>query len=220
MAEYEYNLSDTNTEQYVTSNIWIIPVILTVESFILLAHVYAFTLLTKYEKLMWAFGYLLLQVFIGYLLSIHYVPLIILYVLELTYAIQFESKMDAEKQDHFSILFLELNVYLWIIFGHDTLIAVIIPIICELLIATSNTDSNAFHVRSVTTYSLVKLCAWIQIKRFHAWNIVIFGVYFLVPIGMVLIYSKTKLLTKFCFEHWMIYASFHILFWSYFCLYL
>ena len=181
---------------------------------ILFYHMFSFSALSNKQRLLWIVSYCSLQIVITYLLSMELgitlafctVEIIMMWILT-------KSKIHEDAQDHFIILFAEINVYLWILYGNDLFISITVSILCQFMIATSNTKFNMFQMRSIITYCVIQIFSRTSIPRINRWSSTLFAVYALIPFSLVMLSQKFQLQKQNLF--WIIYAMFHILFWIY-----
>ena len=196
-----------------------------VECTILFFHMFiAFTALSNKERLLWIVSYCVLQCTISYLLSIQLKITFAFTIVEILTNI-FWTLIPSKQviQDHFVILFAEINVYIWIICGSDALVSICIAIACQILMATSNAKLNLFQMRIIITYFLTQVLSRLFIPIMHSWTFRLFAIYAFVPLGIALGISFANAsgcqslhigyMRTYVDIIWCIYVLFHIAFW-------
>lgn len=175
---------------------------------ILFYHIFSFGALSNQQRLLWVISYSALQFVVGWELSIQLsitIPWIIFEIIVLLSIM----KMKEDQQDHIVLLLAEINAYIWIVYGRDLVISILLPLICEYMIATANTKFNAFQLRSGLTYCITKLFARTYVIIIKKWSSRIFGVYALIPLAMVMLCQNYQLHGKF---FWILYWTFYVAF--------
>ena len=183
---------------------------------VLFYHMFNWGGLNNQQRSLWVITFSGLQLVVGYTLSIKLtvtIPWIIFESMILLCMMQ--SKINNDVQDHCILLLAEINTYIWIVYGDDLLISIIVPIICEVVVASADTKFNIFQLRSGLTYCICKLLARSYVEMVKGWTPRLFLIYSLIPLGMVVLCNKYQLLKKYGTEFWFIHTAFHLLFWIY-----
>lgn len=182
---------------------------------ILFYHMIHWDSISNLQKILWIITFFALQVCVGYQLEIDLIKITIPWVIFEIVVMwsMMKSKIDAIKQDHCIILLAEINCYIWMVYGHDLLISIIIPLLCEFMIATANTKFTVFQLRSGITYCISKGCARAYIPKIMRWSPSLFITYTLIPLGMCMACQKYQLLVKYSNPFWFVHTAFHVCFW-------
>lgn len=198
--------------EYLLVNVYyIIPFIL--QLCVIFSHLINFSSLNCIGKILWSIGYISIQCLIGYLIIIP-MPLIILLCFIEIFVLFLIEKCCINNyliNDHIILLFIDLNLWLWIIFD-DILSCIFITITCEIMILSSDTKYNSIHLRNIITYFISKIL--LRNGFMSKFNLKMYLFYLFIPISLAILCKQFKLKKNDFFG--VIYICIHVSFWVYY----